>query len=83
MLLLCCVYILPLALQRQGTWGPFLVVAPASTLHNWQQECTKFVPRLKVHTLCPYIYIVDNLMCVLTYYFDMVLICTIGVAVLG
>lgn len=29
-------------------WGPFLVVAPASTLHNWQQEIVKFVPDLKV-----------------------------------
>ncbi|KAH8664590.1 SNF2 family N-terminal domain-containing protein [Xylariales sp. PMI_506] len=29
-------------------WGPFLVVAPASTLHNWQQELTKFVPDFKV-----------------------------------
>lgn len=28
-------------------WGPFLVVAPASTLHNWQQELTRFVPSLK------------------------------------
>ncbi|KAH6652567.1 SNF2 family N-terminal domain-containing protein [Truncatella angustata] len=28
-------------------WGPFLVVAPASTLHNWQQELQKFVPDLK------------------------------------
>ena len=28
-------------------WGPFLVIAPASTLHNWQQEITKFVPALK------------------------------------
>ncbi|KAF2768710.1 SNF2 family DNA-dependent ATPase domain-containing protein [Teratosphaeria nubilosa] len=29
-------------------WGPFLVIAPASTLHNWQQEITKFVPNIKV-----------------------------------
>jgi len=28
-------------------WGPFLVIAPASTLHNWQQEITRFVPSLK------------------------------------
>jgi len=28
-------------------WGPFLVVAPLSTLHNWQQELTRFVPSLK------------------------------------
>ena len=28
-------------------WGPFLVIAPASTLHNWQQEITRFVPALK------------------------------------
>lgn len=28
-------------------WGPFLVIAPASTLHNWQQELSKFVPSLK------------------------------------
>ncbi|XP_077993238.1 chromatin-remodeling ATPase INO80-like [Glandiceps talaboti] len=34
--------------ETQGTWGPFLVIAPASTLHNWQQECTRFVPRFKV-----------------------------------
>jgi chromatin-remodeling ATPase INO80 len=34
--------------ERHGIWGPFLVVAPASTLHNWQQEITKFVPMLKV-----------------------------------
>jgi len=29
-------------------WGPYLVVAPASTLHNWQQEIAKFVPDFKV-----------------------------------
>ena len=34
--------------EKHGIWGPFLVVAPASTLHNWQQEITKFVPILKV-----------------------------------
>ncbi|KAI8484720.1 putative DNA helicase ino80 [Branchiostoma belcheri] len=28
---------------RVGIWGPFLVIAPASTLHNWQQECSRFV----------------------------------------
>lgn len=34
--------------EKHDIWGPFLVVAPASTLHNWQQEITKFVPTLKV-----------------------------------
>ncbi|XP_065185585.1 chromatin-remodeling ATPase INO80-like [Sycon ciliatum] len=34
--------------ENQNTWGPFLVVAPASTLHNWQQEVTRFVPDFKV-----------------------------------
>ncbi|CAD8141070.1 unnamed protein product [Paramecium pentaurelia] len=29
-------------------WGPFLVIAPSSTLHNWQQEIKKFCPTLKV-----------------------------------
>lgn len=28
--------------------GPFLVVAPSSTLHNWEQELKKFVPSFKV-----------------------------------
>ncbi|KAJ8127165.1 hypothetical protein O1611_g6472 [Lasiodiplodia mahajangana] len=32
-------------------WGPYLVVAPASTLHNWQQEIAKFVPEF---TVLPY-----------------------------
>ncbi len=36
--------------QHQNTWGPFLIVSPASTLHNWQQEASRFVPRLKVCT---------------------------------
>ncbi|XP_065832457.1 chromatin-remodeling ATPase INO80-like [Oscarella lobularis] len=34
--------------ETQNIWGPFLVVAPASTLHNWQQEVTRFVPAFKV-----------------------------------
>ena len=33
--------------ESQNIWGPFLVIAPASTLHNWQQEITKFVPAFK------------------------------------
>ena len=34
--------------EMHNIWGPFLVIAPASTLHNWQQEIAKFVPTLKV-----------------------------------
>lgn len=31
-----------------GVWGPFLIVSPSSTLHNWQQEIARFVPSFKV-----------------------------------
>ncbi|KAK8171685.1 P-loop containing nucleoside triphosphate hydrolase protein [Phyllosticta citrichinensis] len=34
--------------EVHNIWGPFLVIAPASTLHNWQQEITRFVPDLSV-----------------------------------
>ncbi len=34
--------------EEQKIWGPFLVVAPASTLHNWQQEVSRFLPAFKV-----------------------------------
>ena len=34
--------------EALNIWGPFLVIAPASTLHNWQQEFEKFVPDFKV-----------------------------------
>ena len=34
--------------EFHNIWGPFLVIAPSSTLHNWQQEITKFVPSIKV-----------------------------------
>ena len=39
--------------ETHNIWGPFLVVAPASTLHNWQQEVAKFVPDFKVHGSLP------------------------------
>lgn len=34
--------------EHHNIWGPFLVIAPSSTLHNWQQEITRFVPAIKV-----------------------------------
>lgn len=34
--------------EKEDNWGPFLVVSPKATLHNWQQEVTKFCPDLKV-----------------------------------
>ncbi|KAI0562688.1 DNA helicase [Gracilaria domingensis] len=34
--------------EKEDNWGPFLVVSPKATLHNWQQEVTKFCPPLKV-----------------------------------
>lgn len=33
--------------ETHNIWGPFLVVAPLSTLHNWAQEITRFVPKFK------------------------------------
>lgn len=34
--------------ETKGIWGPFLVIAPNSTLHQWQQEISKFCPTLNV-----------------------------------
>jgi chromatin-remodeling ATPase INO80 len=34
--------------ENYGVWGPFLIISPASTLHNWQQEMQRFVPNFKV-----------------------------------
>lgn len=34
--------------EKKNCWGPFLVIAPTITLFNWQSECAKFSPRLKV-----------------------------------
>jgi len=41
--------------EKEGVWGPFLVVTPASTLHNWVNEIDKFTPELRVRSLS-YIY---------------------------
>ena len=34
--------------ETKNIWGPFLVVSPTSTLHNWQREISQFCPQLKV-----------------------------------
>lgn len=34
--------------ESYGVWGPFLIISPASTLHNWQQEMERFVPDFNV-----------------------------------
>ncbi|XP_044741510.1 chromatin-remodeling ATPase INO80 [Chrysoperla carnea] len=34
--------------EKYSVWGPFLVISPASTLHNWQQEMARFVPDFRV-----------------------------------
>lgn len=33
--------------EEKDIWGPFLIVTPSSTLHNWQQEINKFCPHLR------------------------------------
>ncbi|KIY45457.1 hypothetical protein FISHEDRAFT_61175 [Fistulina hepatica ATCC 64428] len=33
--------------EMHNIWGPFLVVTPTSTLHNWLAEAERFVPNLK------------------------------------
>eukprot|EP01028_Stygiella_incarcerata_P005798 TRINITY_DN24069_c0_g1_i3.p1 TRINITY_DN24069_c0_g1~~TRINITY_DN24069_c0_g1_i3.p1 ORF type:complete len:1230 (-),score=366.03 TRINITY_DN24069_c0_g1_i3:357-3707(-) len=34
--------------EVKGIWGPFLIIAPTSTLHNWRQEIMRFCPHYKV-----------------------------------
>lgn len=34
--------------ENKGVWGPFLIIVPVTTLHNWQNEIAKFCPTLKV-----------------------------------
>lgn len=33
--------------QGVGAEGPFLVIGPVSTLHNWVDEFKKFAPKVK------------------------------------
>ena len=39
-------------LHSQGIKGPHLIVAPLSTIGNWQREAQRFVPHLTVAKLC-------------------------------
>ena len=34
--------------EVKNTWGPFLIIVPVTTLHNWQSELARFCPKLKV-----------------------------------
>ncbi|EQB59763.1 ino80-like protein [Vairimorpha apis BRL 01] len=34
--------------ETEDIWGPFLIVTPVSTLHNWEQELKRFIPQFKV-----------------------------------
>ncbi|XP_068249212.1 chromatin-remodeling ATPase INO80 isoform X2 [Palaemon carinicauda] len=34
--------------EQYDTWGPFLIITPASTLHNWTGEIARFVPCFQV-----------------------------------
>ncbi|CUS24058.1 LAQU0S13e02344g1_1 [Lachancea quebecensis] len=34
--------------ENHNIWGPFIVVTPASTLHNWVNEISKFLPDFKI-----------------------------------
>lgn len=34
--------------EQKDIWGPFIIVSPSSTLHNWQREISKFCPQFKV-----------------------------------
>ncbi|KAK7075741.1 putative DNA helicase ino80, partial [Halocaridina rubra] len=34
--------------EQYDTWGPFLIITPASTLHNWTGEIARFVPSFQV-----------------------------------
>lgn len=33
--------------ESEGIWGPFLVITPASTIYNWENEFKKFLPEFE------------------------------------
>uniref|UniRef100_A0A8C2KU13 Chromatin-remodeling ATPase INO80 n=1 Tax=Cyprinus carpio TaxID=7962 RepID=A0A8C2KU13_CYPCA len=43
-----CIALLAHLAERENIWGPFLIISPASTLNNWHQEFSRFVPKFKV-----------------------------------
>jgi DNA helicase INO80 len=34
--------------EKKDNWGPFLIVAPSTTLYNWINELEKFAPSLRI-----------------------------------
>ena len=34
--------------EKKDIWGPFLIIVPVTTLHNWKSELERFCPSLKV-----------------------------------
>ncbi|KAL0246000.1 hypothetical protein GEMRC1_007216 [Eukaryota sp. GEM-RC1] len=34
--------------ETRGQWGPFIVIGHSTILHNWQEEISKFAPKMKV-----------------------------------
>lgn len=34
--------------ENKNDWGPFCIVAPSTTLHNWKNELEKFTPHFRV-----------------------------------
>ena len=37
--------------EAENIWGPFLIIAPLSTLTNWHDEFERFAPQIKVCNL--------------------------------
>lgn len=34
--------------EKENVWGPFLIITPSSTLHNWSSEIARFVPDFSI-----------------------------------